>query len=125
MPRINHNTPAMITGNALRQVDRQLAKSLERFGQLTVHLAERVSGDHGRSVVVDTRHTTLLCKCFRAAGLPPYCRPCVFLTTPASMHLASYANGMPPAQRLFISIKTLFFIVQSPAGKFLPVPREN
>lgn len=31
MPRINHNIPAMITGNALRQVDRQLAKSLERL----------------------------------------------------------------------------------------------
>ncbi|MBN1307994.1 MAG: flagellin [Chitinispirillaceae bacterium] len=31
MPRINHNIPAMITGNALRQVDRQLQKSLERL----------------------------------------------------------------------------------------------
>ncbi|MBN1756938.1 MAG: flagellin [Chitinispirillaceae bacterium] len=31
MPRINHNIPAMITGNALRTVDRQLQKSLERL----------------------------------------------------------------------------------------------
>lgn len=31
MPRINHNVPAMITGNALRTVDRQLQKSLERL----------------------------------------------------------------------------------------------
>lgn len=31
MPRINHNVPAMITGNALHQVDRQLQKSLERL----------------------------------------------------------------------------------------------
>jgi len=31
MPRINHNVPAMITGNALRSVDRQLQKSLERL----------------------------------------------------------------------------------------------
>ena len=31
MPRINHNIPAMITGNALRSVDRQLQKSLERL----------------------------------------------------------------------------------------------
>ncbi|MBN1575573.1 MAG: flagellin [Chitinispirillaceae bacterium] len=31
MPRINHNISAMITGNALRQVDRQLQKSLERL----------------------------------------------------------------------------------------------
>jgi flagellin len=31
MPRINHNIPAMITGNALRQVDRDLQKSLERL----------------------------------------------------------------------------------------------
>jgi flagellin len=31
MPRINHNGPAMITGNALRQSDRSLQKSLERL----------------------------------------------------------------------------------------------
>ena len=31
MPRINHNVSAMITGNALRAVDRQLQKSLERL----------------------------------------------------------------------------------------------
>ena len=31
MPRINHNIPAMVTGNALRQVDRSLQKSLERL----------------------------------------------------------------------------------------------
>ncbi|MCX7725284.1 MAG: flagellin [Chitinispirillaceae bacterium] len=31
MPRINHNISAMITGNALRQVDRQLQKSLEKL----------------------------------------------------------------------------------------------
>jgi flagellin len=31
MPRINHNIPAMVTGNALRQVDRHLQKSLERL----------------------------------------------------------------------------------------------
>lgn len=31
MPRINHNIPSMITGNALRQVDRSLQKSLERL----------------------------------------------------------------------------------------------
>jgi flagellin len=31
MPRINHNVPAMITGNALRSVDRNLQKSLERL----------------------------------------------------------------------------------------------
>jgi flagellin len=31
MPRINHNIPAMVTGNALRQVDRDLQKSLERL----------------------------------------------------------------------------------------------
>lgn len=31
MPRINHNVSAMITGNSLRQVDRQLQKSLERL----------------------------------------------------------------------------------------------
>jgi len=31
MPRINHNVPAMITGNSLRQTDRQLAKSLEKL----------------------------------------------------------------------------------------------
>lgn len=31
MPRINHNVPAMITGNALRSVDRSLQKSLERL----------------------------------------------------------------------------------------------
>ena len=31
MPRINHNISAMITGNALRSVDRQLQKSLERL----------------------------------------------------------------------------------------------
>jgi flagellin len=31
MPRINHNVPAMITGNALRNVDRGLQKSLERL----------------------------------------------------------------------------------------------
>lgn len=31
MPRINHNLSAMITGNALRSVDRDLSKSLERL----------------------------------------------------------------------------------------------
>jgi flagellin len=31
MPRINHNLPAMVTGNALRQVDRNLQKSLEKL----------------------------------------------------------------------------------------------
>jgi flagellin len=31
MPRINHNVPAMITGNSLRSVDRSLQKSLERL----------------------------------------------------------------------------------------------
>jgi flagellin len=31
MPRINHNVPAMITGNALRAVDREMQKSLERL----------------------------------------------------------------------------------------------
>jgi flagellin len=31
MPRINHNVSAMITGNALRSVDRSLTKSLERL----------------------------------------------------------------------------------------------
>lgn len=31
MPRINHNISAMITGSALRQVDRQLQKSLEKL----------------------------------------------------------------------------------------------
>lgn len=31
MPRINHNVPAMITGNSLRNVDRSLQKSLERL----------------------------------------------------------------------------------------------
>lgn len=31
MPRINHNVPAMITGNSLRQTDRSLSKSLERL----------------------------------------------------------------------------------------------
>ncbi|NLE01130.1 MAG: flagellin [Fibrobacter sp.] len=31
MPRINHNVPAMVTGNALRQTDRSLQKSLERL----------------------------------------------------------------------------------------------
>ena len=31
MPRINHNVPAMITGNSLRQTDRHLAKSLEKL----------------------------------------------------------------------------------------------
>ncbi len=31
MPRINHNIPAMITGNALRDVGRDLAKSLEKL----------------------------------------------------------------------------------------------
>jgi len=31
MPRINHNIPAMITGNALRSVDRQMQKSLEKL----------------------------------------------------------------------------------------------
>jgi flagellin len=31
MPRINHNTPAMITGNALAQSDRSLSKSLEKL----------------------------------------------------------------------------------------------
>ncbi len=31
MPRINHNVSAMITGNALRAVDRQMQKSLEKL----------------------------------------------------------------------------------------------
>src|SRR5512133_849423 len=31
MPRINHNVPAMITGASLNQVNRDLAKSLERL----------------------------------------------------------------------------------------------
>ncbi len=31
MPRINHNIPAMITGTALRQVERRLSKSLEKL----------------------------------------------------------------------------------------------
>lgn len=31
MPRINHNVPAMITGNALRNVDRGMQKSLEKL----------------------------------------------------------------------------------------------
>lgn len=31
MPRINHNVPAMITGNSLRQSNRSLQKSLERL----------------------------------------------------------------------------------------------
>ncbi|OGJ88560.1 MAG: hypothetical protein A2268_15850 [Candidatus Raymondbacteria bacterium RifOxyA12_full_50_37] len=31
MPRINHNIPAMITGSALRHVNRQMATSLERL----------------------------------------------------------------------------------------------
>jgi flagellin len=31
MPRINHNIPAMVTGNALRSVDRQMQKSLEKL----------------------------------------------------------------------------------------------
>ncbi|HEX3019165.1 MAG TPA: flagellin [Chitinispirillaceae bacterium] len=31
MPRINHNVPAMITGNSLRQADRSVQKSLERL----------------------------------------------------------------------------------------------
>lgn len=31
MPRINHNMPAMVTGNALAQVDRSLGKSLEKL----------------------------------------------------------------------------------------------
>jgi flagellin len=31
MPRINHNIPSMVTGNALRQVDRNLQKSLEKL----------------------------------------------------------------------------------------------
>ncbi|NLG18621.1 MAG: flagellin [Fibrobacter sp.] len=31
MPRINHNVPAMITGNSLRATDRNLAKSLEKL----------------------------------------------------------------------------------------------
>jgi flagellin len=31
MPRINHNIPAMITGNALRNVGRELEKSLEKL----------------------------------------------------------------------------------------------
>lgn len=31
MPRINHNVPAMITGNSLRQTDRSLQKSLEKL----------------------------------------------------------------------------------------------
>jgi flagellin len=31
MPRINHNISAMITGNALRSVDRQMQKSLEKL----------------------------------------------------------------------------------------------
>jgi len=31
MPRINHNIPAMITGNSLRNVERDLSKSLEKL----------------------------------------------------------------------------------------------
>jgi len=31
MPRINHNVPAMITGNSLRQTNRSLQKSLEKL----------------------------------------------------------------------------------------------
>ena len=31
MPRINHNIPAMITGNSLRSVERDLSKSLEKL----------------------------------------------------------------------------------------------
>jgi flagellin len=31
MPRINHNIPAMVTGTALRQVERDVAKSLEKL----------------------------------------------------------------------------------------------
>lgn len=31
MPRINHNVPAMVTGNSLRQSNRSLQKSLERL----------------------------------------------------------------------------------------------
>src|SRR5690554_2335298 len=31
MPRINHNIPAMVTGSAIRSVDRSLQKSLERL----------------------------------------------------------------------------------------------
>ncbi|NLW33221.1 MAG: flagellin [Fibrobacter sp.] len=31
MPRINHNIPAMVTGSAIRSVDRNLQKSLERL----------------------------------------------------------------------------------------------
>ena len=31
MSRINHNIPAMVTGNALRAVDRQMGKSLEKL----------------------------------------------------------------------------------------------
>jgi flagellin len=31
MPRINHNIPAMITGNSLRMTERRVAKSLERL----------------------------------------------------------------------------------------------
>lgn len=31
MPRINHNIPAMVTGSAIRNVDRSLQKSLERL----------------------------------------------------------------------------------------------
>jgi flagellin len=31
MPRINHNIPSMVTGNALRTVDRDLQRSLERL----------------------------------------------------------------------------------------------
>ncbi|MBD3419444.1 MAG: flagellin [Chitinivibrionales bacterium] len=31
MPRINHNIPAMITGNSLRAVDRRISKSLEKL----------------------------------------------------------------------------------------------
>ncbi len=31
MPRINHNVTAMVTGNALKQLDRSLQKSLEKL----------------------------------------------------------------------------------------------
>jgi flagellin len=31
MPRINHNVPAMVTGTAIRQVERRLEKSLEKL----------------------------------------------------------------------------------------------
>ncbi|MFH1759615.1 MAG: flagellin, partial [bacterium] len=31
MPRINHNIPSMITGAALRNVGRQIQKSLEKL----------------------------------------------------------------------------------------------